>query len=663
MKTKIIELKLGNNPTPTRFITAGEGPEIVYITGPSSLYLQGLSHLQKQFTFVICADDLWTKSKTAEAKAKEEEKNIKESKPSVTTTLESLVERDKESIAAIREHYKRDKIGLMGFSAPGTLALKVALEIPEQIAWVNGTGIALYDLGLNFEKAAEAFKKEASKPRQAIHTALYKTKPKDFLESIQQLSPSSIYDTAYIPALWSLWARDPLGHVVSDEFRGHFFKEIQPKLSKKAPELLEQLAKQNKVPILLITGEQDFVTPMPKDIEKQLRTYSNITLKIYPRCAHNPFIETPERYYEDFCDFVASQSLLTSIKKHRWFFVRYLLALLATLALLGTGLYASLLAVPAISSALLSIGFSTGLAGLIALLPLMAGFTILLKFLDHNRALFGATKPNDLYSMETKTPVFEPFSLNRFFLNPFHDPLIDFENALMGYHKIQKDNPQHKKLHFGLLLYTSLAAFTALILSLYLSGASLVYLMTSIVHVTGISYAGAALLGISTIIAFFVLSYELLTAPMQLARSLLASHTWLQSNKREKPLLRIFQFLITAAGMGLAAYVSYLVFPWVVTGLLPVLPQASAIFVAVALCTGLLIATLTNLPKLVDLLAKGFGSKKESIEPAYDGLDPLKSSEGYGIAQRLFAAGTKLPQVPEFAVSDKTSSSVADPSL
>jgi len=323
MKIVLLELPLEGSKT-ARFIVAGEGPEICYIVGPGSFYLKGLAHLCKQFTFVTC-DGLWAHYK----KDKVDEDVIQ------STTLDDLIVHDRLAIKAIKAHFKRSKIGLLGFSGPGALALLHARDVPEDIAWVNGSGVALCPLDPSFSATDKVFKEKASPERLADFESRQKnyqkltqgdedakplarsnffTDPKtnkrrlsvnsDYLEQVRFLAPKLVYDPGYEYACYIHWENNPLGQIVNQPLRVHFFMTMQAKLD--APALLKQLQAQGKVPILIINGKDDFITPMDAKIEAEVRGYKRVTVKTYDHCGHLPYLEAAEDYAKDFCAFVAS---------------------------------------------------------------------------------------------------------------------------------------------------------------------------------------------------------------------------------------------------------------------------------------------------------------------------------------------------------------------
>lgn len=325
MPMKIVSLELPLEGSKTAgFIVAGEGPEICYIVGPGSFYLKGLAYLDKQFTFVTC-DGLWAHYK--KDKVDEDEVNA--------TTLDDLIARDRLVIKAIRTHFNRSKIGLVGFSGPGALALRHALDIPDDIAWVNGTGVALCPLDPSFSATDKVFKEKASLERLAQFESAQKNYQKltqgdedakplarsnffidpttkkrrlsvnsDYLEQVRFLVPKLVHDPRYEYACYIHWENNPLGQIVNQPLRVHFFMQMQAKLD--APVLLKQLQAQGKVPVLIANGNNDFITPMDKKIEAEVRGYPNVTVKTYDRCGHLPYLEVATEYAKDFCGFVAS---------------------------------------------------------------------------------------------------------------------------------------------------------------------------------------------------------------------------------------------------------------------------------------------------------------------------------------------------------------------
>lgn len=319
-----------DNEEQATFVTKGNGPFICYIMGSGSFYLNGLTGLEDKLTIVTC-DGLWSQFKTDPI----DEEKIK------SITLETTLAREKFVIKKIKEHFGCKKICLMGFSAPAALTFRYALDNPQDIACIIGTGAGLCKLDQNFNAADELFKdkfperfkkfKDAeinySKIVQNAADAnplqddnfIYDNKQKrrltpnsDYIEQVRYLLTKLVYDGKYESNCYKHWKVNPIGQVFCQSMRKHFFSTIQPKLETLS--LLEQIDIQNRVPILLIHGEHDFITPLTDAAQTKLEQYKNIKLDVYKNCAHMTYIENSDKYNEDLVSFIRKHAPMKTYK-------------------------------------------------------------------------------------------------------------------------------------------------------------------------------------------------------------------------------------------------------------------------------------------------------------------------------------------------------------
>ena len=318
-----------DNKEQATFIIKGNGPYICYIMGSGSFYLNGLTGLEDKLTLVTC-DGLWSKYKTEPT----DEEKIK------STTLEALLTREKFVIKKIKEHFGCSKICLMGFSSPAALAFKYALDNPHDIACVIGTGAGLCKLDQNFNAADELFeykfperfkefkdaetnyskivKNEADANPLKDDNFIFDNEQKrrltpnsDYIEQVRYLLTKLVHDRKYEPNCYNHWKVNSIGQVVSQQMRAHFFNAIQPKLDTLL--LLEELDVRSNIPILLIHGEYDFITPLTNEIQKRLEQYKNIKFNLYLNCAHMTYIENNNKYSEDLISFISKNAPMKTL--------------------------------------------------------------------------------------------------------------------------------------------------------------------------------------------------------------------------------------------------------------------------------------------------------------------------------------------------------------
>lgn len=344
MTISTFSLKLDSGEV-ANFISAGDGPHVAYVVGPGSFYLKSLSALYPHITFVAC-DDLWTREKAA---APKDEKEVSE------WTSEKMVQQDASAIKAIKAHYGCAKVALCGFSAPGgVLGPAQILANPQDIACFVGTGIGLSPLDPTFSATTAAFKERATPERQNRFVAasdnfeklksglegasslptsnFVEEKPSDDENSRDDgdrprhkrtMTPNSEYVQSALASATKIFASDdeipagailddhwrynPDGKVMCQQMRGHFFMNIYSKM-----DTVNLLQQQQEIPVCLIQGEQDFVTPMDSAVADQLVGCSHITLHQYDRSGHMPYLEEKEKYTEHVMSFIAKHTPMKS---------------------------------------------------------------------------------------------------------------------------------------------------------------------------------------------------------------------------------------------------------------------------------------------------------------------------------------------------------------
>ena len=329
MKEKQIKLTLENSETIICSM-AGQGERIGFIVGPGSFYFTGLSSLQNNYTFVTC-DAIWTYGKSSSLRKLEDITAI---------TRESIKERDHLIIKALKKYFGVEHIDGFGFSAPGAFLFEEALEHPEDFEQLIGTGIGLTELDSTFAKTNAIFYSHAAKERQAAfdeHQNQYKkfqllagnntsteqdiiaffdVKPsskiplkphKQFVAETIAMAPKLLFNFSEPAKSKELiiehWKHNPFRGHVDKRMQEHFFKNIYPGL--KPLSTLLELEKIDKK-ILLIYGDNDFITPLPKEIEKELCQTRNLKLEIIADCSHMAYMESGQKYSEIVIDFVMS---------------------------------------------------------------------------------------------------------------------------------------------------------------------------------------------------------------------------------------------------------------------------------------------------------------------------------------------------------------------
>ncbi len=318
---KII-LDLGNNQKISG-LKDGTGSIPCLIVAFGSSYLGRIPNNLKKIMTFFTVDLEWTCNKGEPVDKAAIEK----------ITFKDLITNVKRIVKALKEQYGYSKVGLMGFSAPGLIALQAALELDEEhIAFVIGSGIALMKLDPDFKATNEYFEANAELERkedfhkdqenfQKLKSGESGNAPpsSNFFTSEngkKRLTPNSEW-VAFACAMITKqlnnykdptnskkyadeWRKTPDGKVINETMRLHFFNNI---LSTIEPEqILEALAKTH-IPTFLAFGK-DYTTPRPNPaLQEKMKTYENIYYEEYSSSIHYPSLEEPKKFVADTLNF------------------------------------------------------------------------------------------------------------------------------------------------------------------------------------------------------------------------------------------------------------------------------------------------------------------------------------------------------------------------
>jgi pimeloyl-ACP methyl ester carboxylesterase len=326
MPTEQFSLTLADGSTIKCSMISG-GSRIGYIAGgPGSFYFSSLesAKLLDIYTF-ITSDAAWTYI-NQDSLNKKDLSHI---------NAKHIKENDHLIIEALKEKFPATPIDGFGFSAPGALLIEEALNFPEDYDRLIFTGLGLVTLDPTFTTTTKLFDSKASTEkrkhfkRDSDAKSLFDTlvlnyqlqqnhalstffavsptsklplKPaKKFLTETIAMRAKMFYDATDLEStkeqIKQHWYHNPLGEHIDKNMQELFFTEIYPQLT--PLESLKILADTGKS-ILLIMGEQDFVTPLTSEITETLQQYPNINLQIIKEAAHVPYLEQPERYREAF---------------------------------------------------------------------------------------------------------------------------------------------------------------------------------------------------------------------------------------------------------------------------------------------------------------------------------------------------------------------------
>lgn len=333
MKIEQFELILENGEK-VACIKAGQGKRMAFICGPGSFYLNSLSMLEDEYTF-FTHDPMWTYKKSASLA----EKDV------ISVTKESIKKQDHLVVQALKKHFKVEKIDGMGFSAPGSFLFEEALEHPEDFDKIIATGIGLTELDPTFTKTNAFFEDAATPERRHAYSSLqgqhqtfqkesvkgyfenpslfclFDAKPttkfplkphKQFIAETISMLPKIICDYSDLEKsklmIIDHWKHNPLGEHIDKRMQEHFFMKIFPQLN--PIETLMKLSETEKR-ILLVYGDTDFITPLPKAVIQQLHKISKIRLAILPDCGHMSYKEKPKEYTDAVVDFIKPPQIVS----------------------------------------------------------------------------------------------------------------------------------------------------------------------------------------------------------------------------------------------------------------------------------------------------------------------------------------------------------------
>lgn len=330
----------------------GQGSEICYIMGPGSFYTNDLNKtgLGKTYRFITCDDDTWTREYNRDPKI--------EIKPRTTPSREECLAREHAIVTALAKKYGK-KIAVMGFSAPGCIALAYTAKHPEQVARLHLCGVPLAGVDKEFKQSDEVFAQQAPASfafymaaganYKAVMEGGGKALPSTHLVEIQDTKAVASNNSPQVqlagageskgtddkdnktatvalkvrrPSINSAWtlgltslffkafSSARLTAETWQTYHNHWLSNsvgrvIHPgardaffkkSLSEFTPmEDLETLRESNKVPLQILQGNQDFVTYLPEDFAEYLRTNFKDFVE-YEGCGHHPYIEVPKEF-------------------------------------------------------------------------------------------------------------------------------------------------------------------------------------------------------------------------------------------------------------------------------------------------------------------------------------------------------------------------------
>ncbi|MHA1931826.1 MAG: alpha/beta fold hydrolase, partial [Promethearchaeota archaeon] len=188
----------------------------------------------------------------------------------------------------LREELGHEKLGVIGHSAGGFVALHYALRHQKHLSY-----LILLDTAPAFDHMEEIMtivqKRNPTPDVMAAFNAPTADSEKELKD--QLLTMHSLYFYEYTSEL-----EKKMTNIIDKMI-------VKPELMKRSDELLStynvssELTK-IKVPTLILVGRDDFVCP-PSQAERMHRNIPNSEKIIIEKCGHYPFVETPDDFFRE----------------------------------------------------------------------------------------------------------------------------------------------------------------------------------------------------------------------------------------------------------------------------------------------------------------------------------------------------------------------------
>lgn len=279
--------------------------------------------------------------------------------------------------------------------------------------------------------------------------------------------------------------------------------------------------------------------------------------------------------------------------KRQWTVLTLDLALLLLMLGITIGAaYISSLLIPVIISALAPTLLPYTLLSVIATLPLIACAAIMFKLCEYAVHAFQDA----------------PLVANLLPLYIFIAFYYSLKHILAD---LREDDLQFKLCILPVIKYKEISSLAALGLGIYLVVKILPALIPAIISTTGVPLVLAFLFTWFAALGLILIIQDLLTLPATIADLIYATCKWFILDRDWKDrLMDILTVLPTFFVLGFEVYAAYIVFPFLIHALVPLLPTAMATFTAIALCTAMLGLTLYSVPAFIASLTAGVKMRK-----------------------------------------------------
>jgi proline iminopeptidase len=204
-------------------------------------------------------------------------------RPAINTiTYEQIAD----DVNELREFLGYDKVGVIGHSAGGFVALKYAIRHPKNIS-----NLILIDTAPAFDYMDEMMaivqRKNPTPEILATLDAPAAPTAEGFKQQLKILNPLYFFD--FNPELKEEVEKKFAATIVNPEAAA-LNEVLMPKYNVRS-----KLSK-IEVPTLILVGKEDFVCP-PSQAQHMHDVIPNSKLTIFERCSHYPFLEVPDEFF------------------------------------------------------------------------------------------------------------------------------------------------------------------------------------------------------------------------------------------------------------------------------------------------------------------------------------------------------------------------------
>lgn len=202
--------------------------------------------------------------------------------PINTITFEQLAD----DATALRENLGYNKIGVIGNSAGGFVALNYAIRYPKNLSY-----LILLDTAPAFDYMEEMMANvEKKNPTPEIIEALNApaaTTEEGFREQFKIMQPLYFYE-------FNSEIEDMTNKIIDKMIFNHEAAAVGEELllNYNVSSQLNEI----EVPTLILVGEDDFICP-PSQAQRMHDSIPNSKLYIFKRCGHYPFYEVPDEFF------------------------------------------------------------------------------------------------------------------------------------------------------------------------------------------------------------------------------------------------------------------------------------------------------------------------------------------------------------------------------